>query len=259
MQGELNHTQNLDFLYVDYERICSFLQQIKGVGALRKSEEGFNTSDSESNIISGKLPPFVDASTKGVYHASQSKIMGYETYWHNALEFLGKCGAVDKTTAHALNQLRLLNGTLSLITLDLIQNSVQIAEGGKNSSTDLDVIQLLFKGLFGNFYDGNYHYWFTLNESGLKQEPSVLALKYGVNLGSGWSCICIVDTLADTAGDECNSDGAIVLGSTSINDQLVHLYERYKAMLGQPSGFIGITPILIYREVDSTQSCGGKT
>ena len=152
---------------------------------------------------------------KGVYHASQSKIMGYETYWHNVLEYLNKCGAVDKTTAHALNQLRLLNGMLSLVTLDLIQNSVQSAVGGKSPSTDLDVVQLLFKGLFGNFYDGNDSYWFTLNESGLKQESSTLALKYGVSLGIGWSCICIVDTLA-TPADKRSAHETIVLSSSDV-------------------------------------------
>ena len=253
MQDELRHARSRDFLYVDYERVCSFLQQVKGEGALSKSEEGFNTSDSESHTLKGKLPPLVDASKNAVSYASQSKVVGHETYWHNVLEFLEKCSAVNGMKEHASNRYHLLEGTLSLIDLDLIQNGIQSSVGTDGFSNGLEAIQLLFKGVIGNFSVGNSRYWFTLNRGGLKQEPSTLALKYGVSLGGGWSCICIVDTLA-TAADERSADETIVLGNVSINEQLVHLYEKYKDMLGEPAGFIGITPILIFREVDFVEN-----
>ena len=256
MLGELGYAKSRDFLYVDYERICSLLQQVKGVGALNKNEEGVDTSDAESHIFKGKLPPVVEASKKADSYASQSRIMGYETYWHNVVEFLERCSTVDAMAAHAPSQLRLLRGSLSLIALDLVQNGIESAMADESSSAGWEAIQLLFKGVFGNFFAGNNRYWFTLNRDGLKQDPSVLALKYGVRLGSGWSCVCIVDTLANTAmgASAYESDETIVLGRLAINEQLVQLYEKYKDMLGEPAGFIGITPILIFREVDFAQS-----
>nr|VFK13439.1 MAG: hypothetical protein BECKLPF1236A_GA0070988_100881 [Candidatus Kentron sp. LPFa]VFK28618.1 MAG: hypothetical protein BECKLPF1236C_GA0070990_100701 [Candidatus Kentron sp. LPFa] len=97
-----------DFLYVDYGRICSFLNQEDNSRSLEKNQE--TISDGKEKTSDGSL------GTRGTYvkealtrHAISSKTLEYDTYWHNVFMFLDSLADINTSNhQHDMNTIDII-------------------------------------------------------------------------------------------------------------------------------------------------------
>lgn len=212
----------------------------------------------------------------------------YDPLWANARKFIDTITTDDsllKNVADArVGEFVLLQGKVSIIDFNFLEkffsnkgimdslmsssssneevknsNRKQRRSNGKNSGSSktgeppiLDLFSIMpFKVQLT--VAGNVDAWATLDEEYLISNASDLLLKYGRSLEGEWKVLGIVDAVPDQVsltGDHDNIDlnfGNEIDGLGIKMTQMLAPFARN--MLGRPSSFYGITPLVIYRDV----------
>lgn len=100
--------------------------------------------------------------------------------------------------------------------------------------------------------------WGTLASENLVTPPGDLALKHGIMIPGEWNVVAIVDALptpevADddyaTQAQQAVIDTLTLLGGSPISQVALHVAPAAKLLLGRPNSALGVTPLLIFREV----------
>lgn len=143
------------------------------------------------------------------------------------------------------------------------------AAPGKEAETDLAfvgatlAVELVLSGLrkmpvamFGEVDDEHHSYWFTLRKEGLLSDYSDVALKHGSTVPGLWSMVCIVDTDGNDRNVPDLLDAAREMKSDEAKWNISHatdwLFNAARKFVGRPEGKVGVTPIVIYRQLAET-------
>lgn len=123
-----------------------------------------------------------------------------------------------------------------------------------NISSEVDIVFALLKllphAIVASVLSSDVSVWCNLTSSGLVGSSSDILLKHGFRIAGKWNMLGIVDAFPDNNtndSDDENVDSASSLGTMAalIND----LGPKIRDLLGRPSNAIGVTPLLIFREV----------
>ena len=110
------NASSFDFLYVDYQRICSFLYQVRGIGHLEKDQENLAETYGDDTTGKAKIPGIASLDSKFTTSSSRGRVLEYGTYWHNITQFLDMNRDVNRGKIVGCNEL-FLTSTLSQLNI----------------------------------------------------------------------------------------------------------------------------------------------
>lgn len=96
---------------------------------------------------------------------------------------------------------------------------------------------------------GEADVWCSLASEGLTFDPADLSLKYGSSVPGEWHALGILDALPDGVGDDhSTADPDWGNGAEMAVKMMSIIAPITRNMLGRPSSFYGITPLLIFEK-----------
>ena len=87
--------------------------------------------------------------------------------------------------------------------------------------------------------------WSSLQPANLTIPITDLTLKYGGMVSGSWSVVYILDTWADTGE---SPDVSSVWSSGQLMDTVLMGVHGLRTIMGRPSTWVGITPLMIFRD-----------
>jgi hypothetical protein len=277
-----------DFLYCDSRRVGSFLAQFNPSGNLtahRKTMSQADKSGSDSSV--GIDLKFIKGTAGGNTSAEMTEHSEetYDPFWTGAISLLDHLERRNllKIDMHdaAIGQLVLVSGDFSLVDLRVVKgilNSPILAEKfGVGNTAKLTAEQAAENALTLEFVKVMPHTvqaeircqaeegrkfsaaWMTLDPMAMVVPPDDILMKYGHKVGR-WKMLAIKDASID---DGATPDAELVrLLATKNFAQAAE--ERHttslaliaefcapfaRKVMGRPSLFYGVTPIMIFRHV----------
>ena len=246
--------EKYDFLYVDYERVCSILTAINDVGYLNSVSETKSKSISQGANLEASIPTLAKGGTKSSGTNQESKTVEYGIYWHNIYKFI-KCysSLMDKDVNKGLNKITYSEGSLTVYDVNDFSKAMGdgIADGHQEEKEDVNfrAVKHFLTVIVGSLSSKGNNYWFTLNQEHLKTSMLELTLKYGLSIGNGWRAFYIIDTIPQKE----NNKHTRFLGTEKNGEfetGIVETVIELRKAIGKPTGFIGVTPLLIFRKLD---------
>ncbi len=274
----MTNSVKYDFLYADYDRICSFLTAMSGVGYLESLSE---TKGKEiAQEYSGSADVLVAKGEMGTAKTnSESKTADYGVAWHNIFLFINahkekiansnNIKISDYDIAHISGNMFLMDShivagiaggysreyqaipfnerykanKLHTNTNDFYKQDLPSSFEAKQQMAMDRAVDKGINAVTGIIKDNNKesNYWFTIdNEENLYQNTKTLLLKYGFSLGE-WQTICIIDDMGQ------NTDKKRMADNPFPTKTYTEMYDAIYRRTGRPDNHIGITPLLIYR------------
>nr|VFJ78740.1 MAG: hypothetical protein BECKFW1821C_GA0114237_12003 [Candidatus Kentron sp. FW] len=258
MASEKERNSTYDFLYIDYERVHSFLNQRGEFHSLEGNEETIRVEKSRAHGGSiGLSKTNVELGT--VNSSDRSKTFRYNTYWHNVFEFLDNLTGFNKSNRrHSINEIAMLTGKLSILDTEISkryfdkasENFVQ-ADSPKNDNEPNAVetagLFSIMNGIFFSITSKGMNYWGFLKRDSILTDPVLLNIKYGLCVGKGWTCVSIIDIIPKESE---NMPHSRLIGTEKIMEEnFMDILDELRKIVGKPIGFIGITPLLIFRKI----------
>jgi hypothetical protein len=275
-----------DFLYHDARRVGSFLAQLDEAGLLTSvtRKEGKTTSNrgAAEAKLEGSLP-FLGKAGGGSSVSREAAKSGhlertFDPLWQNARRFVDyaqeNCCPVSDAT---IGQIVSLTGEITIIDFEFLKKFManksimeslldqDTQDGNRKERRSNQKSQGSVKSkeppiaeLFGLFpykvqmtVDGEKLAWATISEDFLVTEASDLVLKYGGALDGKWTVLGILDAIpsifnGDIVGN-MNFEGGIEAFGMKLTKAFAPMA---RVLLGRPSDAYGITPLVVYREID---------
>ncbi len=262
------------------------LTQLSQNTAARRGRDETSSIDAKAGIPG--VAQVKNDNSETVSHARQDDVLRvYDPTWSNArslLDVLDSKGLIKRDISKAsLGQIVLTRGALSILDLgvvqkmwalsgiqDLIKAGIGIQpvaevnraarrrgekpkaepEGAGMVKILTDMMQFLPHGVQANLH-GDERTWFTLNGSGMISDPSEMILKHGSDIPGDWFVLGILDAQPDVFS--INSGELLPTGKM---DDLVagvakSIAPMMRGFLGRPADAYGLTPLLVFRNVES--------
>ena len=108
-----------------------------------------------------------------------------------------------------------------------------------------EVMKAMPHSIHAHFLTNDGFLWSQLQPASLTIPTSDLTLKYGGTVSGSWKLLYILDTWADT-GDPPDTAG---WSGGQLIDAVLTLMHGLKTVMGRPSSWIGITPLMIFRSI----------
>jgi hypothetical protein len=265
-----------DFLYHDPERIASFLAQFNPHGHLKSLllSEGDGESSGTSNSLTGKagVPGVVgldgtntDSTSNSV---SESMARTYDPLWLNALsllDFLQQKEMLCKDVASAnIGQFVIATASLWVVNMDLLKSilaspklkaellkqtgSINHSKGGNLTPLALafELLSIFPHGVQAHLISTNANMWCSLKESGLSTSAGDLFLKHGTSISGAWTVVGVLDAKPDSGSLLVSPFAEGMIGAVA------GLAAVSRPLIGRPSHYYGITPLLIFRRASGS-------
>lgn len=289
-----NASSVFDFLYNDSERVASFLGQFDPSGHLTGFKKLLNAGEAttSSSDISGTgnvgvLKGGMKATNSTLEDHRRGSESTFDPLWSNALAFLDHLEAnklIEREIWNArIGQFVLLKGYLTVLDVSMLKAawklpSVQAAiksgteptsqsqgnrqqrraNGGHKqpsppNETDLalELIGIMPHLVQARLLGERFYAWGSLKEEGLVTSAGDLLLKHGMRIGGEWAMLGILDAFPDVGiKDAPESDPSMGVASLMLS----HLGPAARLILGRPDIAHGVTPLLIFREVNAGPS-----
>jgi len=209
----------------------------------------------------------------------------YDPLWTNArtlLDYLHEHDLINRDLDKAtLGQFVLVKGSVALFDLGLLrgawekpaiqkmlkagtQNEIapginrqdrraQSAKKKGESAPEIDaafaLLSLLPHTLQIRFVSDNKNFWSTLDENAVVSRATDLILKHGILVGGEWHMLGVLDAYPSDESEQGIGEILSVLAGTAVGQATALLTPTIQQMMGRPSGAWGITPLLIFRDV----------
>ncbi|MBN6742938.1 hypothetical protein JKG47_21095 [Acidithiobacillus sp. MC6.1] len=98
---------------------------------------------------------------------------------------------------------------------------------------------------------GDGRVWGTLNPDHLHVTPDDITMKYGSTVQGIWYLLGIFDARPDSEENVPHTDGN---GSFEFQNAILNMMNAIKDMVGRPKDAYGVTPIAVFRKIDSPVS-----
>lgn len=265
-----------DFLYHDPLRIASFLGQFDPSGvaqSLKRTDQATQSSADNTNdhlkvtvgILSGQRGD-QSATVEGTQHGSERT---YDPLWSNARAFLDylEHGDMIQRDVYAarIGQFVLFTGELKIADIAMLKGAWtlptfrQAAGIGPTPSRPhkgppnnvefaFEMLGILPHSIQASVTSASASAWATLQEDCLATTPGNLLLKHGLVISGEWSMLGIVDAQPDLVLNDQETDFE---GGVQMAAKLMELFAPIaRNLLGRPTDAFGITPLMIFREVN---------
>lgn len=280
-----------DFFYYDARRIASFLSQFNNSGHLKEIVLDQSARRAKQNAGSIKATGGIPLALSGEgVHTTESSAMHqnrsqriYDPTWTNARLFLDTLDEMDMinrsiTTAN-MGQFVLCSGNLSIADLKLMEqtwklksiqavikseqgvtsgNRQQRRAKGKTASEPTNNIDLVIEMLsimphtIQAKISGVESVWCSLSEEGMSAHASDITLKHGMNIPGTWHAVGILD--AKPEGVVVDDNEPDFGDGQELGAKLMTVIAPItRQLLGRPEDHFGITPLLIFREIESNE------
>jgi hypothetical protein len=112
-----------------------------------------------------------------------------------------------------------------------------------------ELLALLNNALYCHLLNKDFTFWATLVEENLVPSSSSVMLKHGVLVSGIWTMIGILDAVpgVNNITDEQLQSFLPIMGS--VGTLTISIAQNVRNLFGKPDSSVGITPLLIYREV----------
>ena len=276
----MTNSEKFDFLYVDYDRVCSYLASLGGLGSVALIKE--NKAQEKSSTDTGQADFYVVNAKRDLYEStSENKTTVYDVKWNNIFLFLNEFNknfSQSKLDNIADNDMVRLSGKLFLRDSSLISNFAENYVSAYDKLLVSAGIEEYSYGLEEQFYDQvllvniennkkialdraidksisvvsgilqdehGLDYWFAIdNKKYLYQTTESLMLKYATSLGT-WNIICVVD--------DTNTEVVESFQYPFSTNEHSRIYETIYKRVGRPKDHVCITPLVIYRTINDSK------
>jgi hypothetical protein len=258
-------TEIYDFLYVDRPRISSLYAQLFPQGILTsvKTTALQNFSD-ESDI--GSDIRVLKAESKSTEGGSEGIEQMFDASWSIPLEVLARLRSLflvhESLKNTGLGSIVLTNCYLRLIdfaSMDKLWDAAMrtfMASSQASQSAEqilpaevvpsiVEALRAMPQVVHAHFLTNDAILWSSLQPANLTIPVSDLTLKYGGVVSGKWNLLYILDAWADK-GEPPDVSG---WSAGSMMDAILAAMHGIRGMIGRPAGWIGITPLMIYRDV----------
>lgn len=121
------------------------------------------------------------------------------------------------------------------------------------SGTDalFDLLQFMPHSIVASVRFDKASVWCNLAERSLVGSSADILLKHGFRVAGEWSLLGIVDAFPDGSQDDAQNEAAAADASAlgSLGEMVGSFGPAMRVMLGRPVSAIGVTPLLIFREI----------
>ncbi len=260
MEEESALDQNLDFLYVDYNRICSLL-----TGLERDPLSGFQHSLLDTDEFSQNVGldfKLFKSAKHDVQRIAETRIAEYIVYWKNVYSFIDVYRQIvaSNNNKALINKIVRISGEMELLDFKSLGAVFLNYQRWKYRKKQENIIfidsihEYMLDNTIGSIKENDNEYWFTM-DSDIHASISSLSLKHGMNIGK-WNCYCIIDTQKHTKSEHKPPTVKRKLflkkkeSEKKLQDVVEYTLNFIRDSVGIGEGAIGVTPLIIFRELD---------
>jgi len=279
-QEPQNTDSILDFLYVDFNRIKSWIAQLVDDGVQTSHKKLTNSSESSNDEVGGFVESGARASVlvakAGLKASANAKSSSSESYastleksfdasWSlplNFLDLVSEAGLINPSIESAsIGSLVLVTGSPVVMDIKFLQDiwapgiaymasQSKVTHKTKHAHSEMTNLGSFLKVMppapqMKIYVENGPTAWATLNNEHMIINTSALALTHGFNISGQWGVLAILDATPDIGmpAPPVRSSSGLLGG---MNDLLVSLRDT----MGRPADAYGISPLVIYREVE---------
>ncbi len=251
-----------DFLYVDRARISALYAQLfpQGILTTVKTTAQQNFSD-ESDI--GSDIKVLKAESKSTEGGSEGIEHMFDASWSIPLEVLARLQHLSlvheslKDADAGLGSIVLTNCYLRLIdfaSMDKVWEAAMRMFLASQSAQQMppeavpsvvEALRAMPQVVHAHFLTGDAILWSSLQPASLTIPTSDLTLKYGGVVSGKWNLLYILDAW----GDKGEPPDVSVWSAGAMMDGVLTAMHGLRELMGRPAGWIGITPLMIYRDI----------
>jgi hypothetical protein len=259
LPAEPDSAEIYDFLYVDRARISALYAQLFPQGILTTVKTTAQQSFSDEGNVGTDVKVFkaenktAEGGLEGIEHL-------FDASWSVPLEVLARLRELslvrESMRGSGLGSIVLCDCHLRIIDFASMENlwapalRIAFASGQPSQPLIPDVIPTLTEALkampgaiHAQFLANDAFLWSSLQPSGLTIPTSDITLKYGGSVSGLWKLLYILDSWPDSGDppDVANWSGGQLI------DGVLTAMHGLRMMMGRPSGWVGVTPLMIYR------------
>lgn len=267
-----------DFIYIDKNRIASYIAQIHEQGVLTRLVENNSAEDCSDYGFNFGIKGLLAAGENVKTNLTQSAQKTFDASWSVIIDFIIYLNSnnylIHEIDRAALGQIVSFEGEISIRDLRLLEKILDIAEvvspelfGAlgmnptpgrvqtaaekkklkaihENNNNNLTIIRNLpYTVTFSAFNESN-SVWATLEPGNMQINTVDLMYKHGNNIPGEWKIIGLLDA-RPSAEDERHSFSEPKNEITNVIDSLMEVTLK----MGRDSSSYAITPLAIYRQV----------
>lgn len=264
-----------DYFYVDKERISALTAQLFSEGVLSSIKQRSTESENDLKEMKGGLP-LLAARINSSEAWSRGQERSFDSTWSiplNLLDKLSEAGKIGSTLNDAkLGDIVLLKGMMKIFDAQMLHLCMPIVKKMKlneikrtknqqektllrSEVSDFEnaeeMIKILPPTTHIDFADssGNLS-WMSVEPTNLTTTLSDVSLKYGPFIPGEWHILCIVDAYADDEKLD-NPDAPYPAIQNDLKNGMEQILLMMRVMMGRPTGSFGITPLIIFRGLNS--------
>jgi len=264
-QGSANTASLFDFFYVDRERVSSLTAQLFGAGVITSVKQTESEGDKAEKAL--ELSVKIAKAKFGAdetFSTSQERL--FDASWSlplNLLDRLQEMSMIKKDIDKArLGDLILASGHIKIFDIAMVQQMMpaakKVARNGvkgsaaKKHAQELDIAEEIVKFLPTSVQiemadtEGNL-LWTTVNPDNLTIPPGDMMLKYGPIIPGKWHVLGLLDAHKD--GEWEDPDAPYPKDNNEFKDSMSGLSMMMRMQVGRPENSLGITPLMIFREI----------
>lgn len=254
-KSDLNDNSSYDFLYVDYDRVCSYLVQQDDVHleSVAKTTANTDTTNKQGEV---SIPSVAKGSINNKTAKTDSMTENYNAYWINVNKFMTyHHNAFNKEREP--NTVVMVKGALSIISTNeiveamtnkdvtsFLLKSVPNKDAG-SIKAGFGIVSSMLRGVFASINENGVTYSLSIKEDYLKESARELNLRHGICIGNNWCCLGIIDNITDTI----ESDVSIFGSDKSFENATRLVLNMQRTIMGRPASSSNFVPILIFREI----------
>lgn len=252
-----------DFLYADRARISALYAQLFPQGILTSVKTTAQQSFSDDSNV-GTDVKILKAEAKSTESGSEGVEHLFDASWSIPLEVLARLESLSlvrqSLKGAGLGSVILTNCHMRLVDFASMNNlwgpSLRMFAAAGQQGTEkgpqiipeviptiTDALKSVPQAIHAHFLTPDAFLWSSLQPGSLTIPISDLTLKYGGSISGEWKLLYLLDAWADSGQPPDFSGWS---GGDVINSVLTAMH-GLRVMMGRPSGWFGITPLMIFR------------
>jgi hypothetical protein len=249
-----------DFLYVDRVRISALYAQLFPQGILTSVKTTAQESFSDDRNV-GTDVKIIKAEAKTTEGGSQGIEHMFDASWSIPLEVLPRLKSLSLVRESLTNAGlgSLVHTTCHLRIIDFVSMDnlwepglrMFVAAGRQGSQqlipevipTITEALKAMPRAIHAHFLTSEAFLWSSLEPGSLTIPITDLTLKYGGSVSGSWNLLYILDAWAD-GGEPPDVSG---WSGGQMIDGVLSAMHGLRTMMGRPSNWTGITPLMIFR------------
>ena len=252
-----------DFLYIDRARTSALYSQLFPQGILTGVKTTQQQSFSDDRNVGTDVRIFkaeaksIDTGSEGIEHM-------FDASWSVPLDVLARLKSLSKVRdslkGAGLGSIILADCLLRIVDFRSMDNlwapalKIAFAGGQVESSQPIipevvptltEALKAVPQAIHAHFLTNEAYLWSPLQLDSLLIPTTDLTLKYSGTIPGQWKLLYVLDAWADTGEAPNTTDWS----GGPVIDGILTAMHGLRIMMGRPSGWFGITPLMIFRSI----------